>query len=92
MSDFFGSFRKKRGNGQSGATSPRSSIDSFSRKSQGATDTSEEPMPNTDEQIDELFDQMLVCRAFLMSMERETMTNTFYTESKRIGRRKEEAS
>jgi hypothetical protein len=61
MSDFFGSFRKKRGTGQHGATSPRSSIDGSSRGSQGTTDgAKEEPMPNSDEQIDELFDQMLV--------------------------------
>jgi hypothetical protein len=61
MSDFFGSFRKKKGHGKSGSTSPRSSIDSSSRRSQGANDVlSDEPMPNSDDQIDELFDQMLV--------------------------------
>lgn len=61
MSDFFGSFRKKRGAAQYGATSPRASMDSSSRRSQGATDgANDEPMPNSDEQIDELFDQMLV--------------------------------
>lgn len=61
MSDFFGSFRKKRGASQYGATSPRASMDSSSRRSQGATDgANDEPMPNSDEQIDELFDQMLV--------------------------------
>lgn len=61
MSDFFGSFRKKKGSGQHGATSPRSSIDTSSRRSQGATDgINDEPMPNSDEQIDDLFDQMLV--------------------------------
>lgn len=61
MSDFFGSFRKKKGNVNSSATSPRSSIDTSSRRSQGANDvTTDEPMPDTDEQIEELFDQMLV--------------------------------
>ncbi|RCH84609.1 hypothetical protein CU098_001177, partial [Rhizopus stolonifer] len=59
MSDFFGSFRKKKHNATSGATSPRSSIDSSSRRSQGPNDVTDEPMPNSDEQIDDLFDQML---------------------------------
>jgi hypothetical protein len=61
MSDFFGSFRKKKNHGQSSATSPRASIDSGSRRSLGPFDGKvEENMPNSDEQIEELFDQMLV--------------------------------
>lgn len=65
MSDFFGSFRKKKSNVSSGATSPRSSIDTSSRRSQGANDViTDEPMPDTDEKIEELFDQMLVKRPY----------------------------
>lgn len=61
MSFFSGSFKKKKNSGHYGATSPRSSIDSSSRRSQGANDgMSEEPQPDSDDQINELFDQMLV--------------------------------
>ncbi|KAI9249024.1 armadillo-type protein, partial [Sporodiniella umbellata] len=62
MSDFFGSFRKKKSNGQSSATSPRASIDSSSRRSMGPIDGKIEEMPTSDEKIEELFDQMLARR------------------------------
>lgn len=61
MSFFSGSFKKKKSSGHYGATSPRSSIDSSSRRSQGANDgTDAEHQPDSDDQINELFDQMLV--------------------------------
>lgn len=61
MSDFFGSFRKKKSHGQPPVTSPRASIDGSSRRSMGPFDGKiEENMPNSDEKIEELFDQMLV--------------------------------
>ncbi|KAG1461927.1 hypothetical protein G6F56_005619 [Rhizopus delemar] len=63
MSDFFGSFRKKKSHGQPPVTSPRASIDGSSRRSMGPFDGKiEENMPNSDEKIEELFDQMLARR------------------------------
>ncbi|CAO3678071.1 unnamed protein product [Rhizopus microsporus] len=63
MSDFFGSFRKKKNYGHSSATSPRSSIDGLSRRSQGPYEgIGEENMPSSDDQIEEMFDQMLARR------------------------------
>lgn len=59
MSFFSGSFKKKKSSGHYGPTSPRASIDSSSRRSQGTYETSEEP-PESDEIINEMFDQMLV--------------------------------
>lgn len=58
MSDFFGTLKKRKSNEPSGTTSPRSSLDSGSRKSVDASN--EDPMPDPDEKIDELFEQMLV--------------------------------
>lgn len=85
MSDFFGSFRKRKGNVPSGATSPRSSIDTSSRRSQGPNDvTSEEPMPDTDEQIEDLFDQMLVKKERKIFTKKSLLK--LYLESSRIER------
>lgn len=63
MSFFSGSFKKKK-SGYNGATSPRSSMDSSSRRSQGTFDSSHEEPPESDDKILELFDQMLVKKKF----------------------------
>lgn len=74
MTDFFGSFRKKKNYGHSSATSPRSSIDGLSRRSQGPYEgIGEENMPSSDDQIEEMFDQMLVIITYFVRKKQKSV-------------------